>query len=513
MILRRVLLASVSSYANKLVAITIAFVLVPFLLHRLGDAQYGLWILISSIVANGELLDVGIGPAIAKYVAEYHAERNSERANGLIATAFSLYTVLGLVALVLAVALAYMFAELFAIPPSEHGTAATLVLLLGAQLAISMPCTTFAAILRGLQRYDLLNAVSIFGQITSASATVIIVLCNGGVIEIVAANLLIWSATQIMNIRCIRRVAPEFRLGWRGARLDLVRTVAVFSSSMFAIHAAGRVQTKVDEIVIGARLSAAVVAPYAIARQLSGIPQLICEQFLKVFIPLSSQLNAEGDRYRIQLLYVIGSRVTLAILMPIGGVLVTVAGPLLTAWVGPSYAGYAPICVILTLASLIETSQWPGMLILQGIAQHHRLAAAWVCAATANLALSLMLVRTHGAIGVAVGTLVPTTAVCFGFVLPHAMQIIGIPFRDMLKKVFLPTLVPAVPMAIVLYSAGQISDMHSLLSIMSTASLAVMVYMAGYLGLAGDYERQTLNEFMKKVRKVLHNALVRPIHS
>jgi O-antigen/teichoic acid export membrane protein len=507
---RRVLLASASNLAGKLVVIAVALALMPFLLHRLGDVQYGLWILIGSTVAYGALLDLGICDAVTKHVAEYHARGDFERANGIIAAALALYTGLGLVALVLTGALAPAFPAIFAIPPSEHHTAVVLVLLLGVQLAISIPCAVFAAILKGLQRYGLLNALNSIGQLVSAAGTVVIVLNGGSVIEVVAANVLLSIGTQAMMVVCIRRVAPELRLGWRRPRRDHVRRIAVFSSSMFAIQAASYFQLKTDEIVIGAFLSAGIVAPYAMARRLSILPQMFCDQFLKILFPLSSQLHAENDAKRLRSLYLIGSRLTLMVLIPMTGTLVTLAGPVLALWAGTDYAHYAPIVVILALAVAIDTTQWPAGLILMGTARHHRLAAALLVAGLANLALSLALVRPYGAVGVALGTLIPTAAVSLGYVLPHAMSTIGVGMYDLFKEVLLPALVPAVPMAAVLYASQWAIEEHSVAFILGTAAAATLAYGVGYLSLARDPERQLVHSV---ARKALRIGLLRPTHS
>jgi O-antigen/teichoic acid export membrane protein len=509
-VIRRVLLASASNFAGKLVAVAVAFTLMPFLLHRLGDVQYGLWILIGSTLAYGALLDLGIGGAITKHVAEHHAHGEFEQANDVIATALALYAGLGLIALILSAALAPMLPAIFVMPSSEHDTAVVLVLLLGIQLAISIPCAAFAAILRGLQRYGLLNALSIIGQLVSAAATVLIVLGGGGVIEVVAANVLVSVGAQAMTAACIRRVAPELRLSWRRARGSLVRRIAVFSSSMFAINAASYFQMKTDEIVIGAFLSAGVVPPYAMARKLSVLPQVFCDQFLKILFPLASQLHAENDLARLRSLYLIGSRLTLMVLIPMTGALIALAGPILTLWAGAEYAHYAHIVVILALAIAIDTTQWPAGLILMGTARHHRLAAATLGAGLANLALSLALVRPYGAIGVALGTLIPTVAVSLGYVLPHAMNTIGVGLYQMLKEVLLPALVPAVPMAAVLCASQWAIEAYSLFSILGTAAVATLVYAVGYLSLARDLERRLVHSV---ARKALRIALLRPTHS
>src|SRR5262249_43665866 len=150
----------------------VGFLLTPFILHRLGDTQYGLFILVGTVIGHGALLDFGIRQAVIKYVAEHRARGDNDRLCSLIATVLVIYCCLGLLALLLSAALAPVFPDLFNVPTSDHGTATIIVLLMGIWLAISIPCATSGAVLIGLQRYGLANALIVLGTLASAMATV-----------------------------------------------------------------------------------------------------------------------------------------------------------------------------------------------------------------------------------------------------------------------------------------------------------------------------------------------------
>jgi O-antigen/teichoic acid export membrane protein len=264
-----------------------------------------------------------------------------------------------------------------------------------------------------------------------------------------------------------------------------------FSSALFVINVAGQLQTKTDEIVIGASMPVAFVTPYSIARRLSEMPQLLSAQFMKVILPLASQLDAENDRVRLRTVYLTSSRITLAIFLPLAVGVVILAQPFLTAWVGAPYGQYAYLVVILTLASLIDTSQWPAGVILQGMGRHRLLALIALGSAFANLGLSLVLVRPLGLAGVALGTLIPTTIESLCFVLPYVMRVNHISFRVVLTEIYLPALLPALPMAIVLYGLREIVRPVSLIAIAAIGGLSLLVYLIGYAVLgAGRVERQ-----------------------
>jgi O-antigen/teichoic acid export membrane protein len=507
----RVLSAAMSNWAGKLITLGAAFLLTPFILHRLGEARYGLWILAGSLVAHGGLLDLGIGGAVIKYVAQYRAQNDYERLHGLVATALCLHGLLGFVALLLSIAIAPIFPAFFDLPASERALASSLVLMLGIQLAISLPCAVAGAVLQGLQRYDLLNAVGTLGTLTSACATALILTAGGGVLEMVEANIAVALGSQAIAVNCIHRVAPELRFGWRGARRQFVWEIMSFSSASFVIDAAYRIQMKTDEIVIATFLPISAVAPYAIAQRLSGLPQALAEQFLAIFLPLASQLQSQGDKDRLRSVYLAGTRLTLAIVVPLTGVLAVLAAPLLTLWVGAAFAGYAPVVVILAVVSLIEISQWPGGMILLGGARHKPIAVMHVCAALANLALSVLLVRSYGLLGVALGTLIPTALVNIGLVLPYAARVIGVRLLDLLTNAFAPALLPALPMVSAVALMNWTLEPSSVLHVGCTAVAGLTIYAIVYLSFsAADTERKLLRG---AARHALGTILPRPRQS
>jgi len=488
----RVLQSTAFNFVGKFIALGAGFLLTPFILRQLDAGHYGLWVLVGSVVAYGSLLDLGIAGAVVKYIAEHRARGEDERAHNVVATALSLYCFLGLIAVALSAIFAPIFLNLFDVLPDQRAMATALVLLSGITVGISIPCTLTMAVLRGLQRFDLVNLISSTGALLSLAAVVVVLLLGGGVVSIVAVNIPVILATQVVSVGIIRRIAPELRFGWRGAKRSLVRPILSFSSSLFVIDMATRLQTKTDEIVIGVFLPVSSITPYSLARRLSEIAQILTDQFMKVLLPLASELHAENDRTRLRSLYVTGTRLTLAFFLPVGCTLIILARPILTVWVGAAYADYAHLVTILTLASLIDTSQWPAGSILQGIAKHRPLAVMATCAGIANLALSIALIHPLGLTGVALGTLIPTTVVCLGFALPYSVKVIGVTKTQVIKEIFLPVLLPAIPTAIWLYVLQHAIEPSSPFLIIVVAGTGLLVYLVGYLKWgASEVERQT----------------------
>ena len=488
----RLLLNAFSNYAGQFVTLGVWFFLTPFILNQIGATAYALWVLVGSVMSYGSLLDFGVAGAVTKYVAEYRAKKDDERARQLIATALTLYSAFGLTVVVASAILAPYFPDLFNVSLEQRDMAITLVYLSGVGVGIAIPATTSTALLRGLQRFELLNLISVSGTLISSVATVVALLMGGDVISLVVIGIAVTVLMQIPTIWVIYRVAPELRFGLAAANRQMVRTVISFSSSLFLLNIGGRLETKTDEIVVGGFLPLAAVTPYNLARKLSAVPQMLAEQFLMLIMPLASELHAENQESQIRSLYVISSRVTLAVVLPVGSCLMILAGPILSVWVGDAYAQYSYLVVVLTTASLIDTSQWPAGLVTQGMARHRFNSIIAFISGIANLCLSLLLVRSLGLLGVALGTLVPTMVFCLGFILPYTKRVVGIDWRRLATGILIPAVLPLAPMVTALFILRELLQPASILSLAAITASCLLIYVAGYLCLGINAFERTL---------------------
>lgn len=84
---RRFAINVTSNWVGVAVRILANIVLVPYLIHKLGDESYGIWELVGGFLAYIALLDVGLTMAIRRFAARYAALKNDEDQNRLMSTA------------------------------------------------------------------------------------------------------------------------------------------------------------------------------------------------------------------------------------------------------------------------------------------------------------------------------------------------------------------------------------------------------------------------------------------
>jgi len=512
-IFRQALINTLSNYGGKTVILGVWFFLTPYILSQIGPRDYGMWILVGSLVTYGSLLDFGIANAVTKYVAEYQAKGEFGQASSLIATALWVYTIIGLAAILLGAILAPIMPYLFNVPVDQHGTFSWLVFLSGIGLGVSLLGAAPIAVLKGLHRFDVINMISICGMVLLAGFTVLALHWGGGALGLAAVSILVNLVMMIPAVWLVRRYGGKIRFGWSGANRSYIRTVAGYSSALFLINMSGQLKAKTDEIVVGAFLTVGFVTPYSIAHRLSDIPQMITDQFMKVIMPLASKLHSENDRGRLRQLYITSTRLTLASFLPLGIGITILAKPFLTAWVGKIYAPYSGLVLILICASLFDTLMWPANAIMQGMARHRLLAFWAIASGVLNLAISIALVRSLGLAGVALGTLIPTTLECLFFVIPYSMRVIGIDLRTALKEIYLPVIAPSILMGIVLIGLRYLVNPVTLISILAVGSVGLLVYIMTFFSTGASSQERNL--FLDMLRNTLQSIrlFLQPRHS
>lgn len=477
----RIVRNTLSNSVGRMVSMATSFLLTPFILHSVGEAAFGIWVLANVLVSYGALLDLGMGSAIVKYVADARARGDTDEAHELLATATRAYAGLALVAVAAGLLLSTVAGKVIAVHQTAEPTARAVLVLVTLTFAINLAATPVTATLRGLQRYDITNALTVVSTLTTALLTVLVLRAGGGLVGMVAVTFPVALVSQAVAVLVLRRVDRTFALRWSPTSRTAARRMTSFGLTLTVSQVAVLLQKRTSEIVIGTLMSITAVAPYALARRLSDLPHMISDQFIKVLLPVASELHATGTPEAMRRLYLASTRVTLALMFPLGLCAAFLSADLLELWVGARYRDQAVLVVILVTASVAFTSQWPAGSVFQGMGRFGPFAVASLISGVANVTLSLLLVGPYGLVGVAVGTLVPTVAEAFFFAGPYTLRKLGIPARAFLWQVLVPTMLPAVPCAAVLFAAGRLGGEPSWARLIATGALATGAYGLGYL--------------------------------
>lgn len=447
----RIILRNIfSNWLAYIVSGAVAIFLTPFVVHRLGNTGYGIWTLVLSLTGYFGLLDFGIRSSVGRFVARYMALDEPESVSRTISNAMAMLGCGSVLAVAATIGMTYALPS-FHLEAQLQAPARTALLLAGANIALALPMGVFGGVLIALERYDVLSRLGIGAALTQAGLVVLALRAGHGIAAIAAITLLVTASQYTVIAVFAKSRYPAMRIGWRLVSADGCRELLGFSIYRFVYIIANQLIFYTDSVVLGAFLGAGAITPYAIAGSLITRGRDVVSQATDTLYPSASRMDGLNDRAGIRELYLTGTRLALLIGLPICLGYVLLGRQFITLWMGKDYLYSATILAVLTIPQFTSLPQYCSSLVLASMARHKLLAYLVLAEGVANLALSIILVRRMGVMGVALGTVIPHL-INTSIVIPmYTLRILGLRVSEYLFKAVLRPWLCAIPFAAVCY--------------------------------------------------------------
>lgn len=480
-----------SRYAVLGVDASIGLLLLPFNIHHLGQTAWGLWMLTASLNSYFTVMELGYGGAVTKFVAQYRALRDARSINEIVSTLAVVFAGAAVIGYAVFVVVAFNVSRIFNLTPDQVGTARALLLFSGAQVALGFPFGVFGGVVNGFQRYDLNNAISIATSVAVAVVNVGMLVAGFGLVELVGATTAVRIASNFLYRINAYRVFPSLSVRPSQFRVARLREASGFSAYIAIINWSNRLNYATDALVIGAFLSPAAVAVWAVPRRLVAFVQSATGQLTGVLLPVVVDTDARRRAQDLRKIFVHGTRLCLVAVAPLAAALFMTADAVIPAWVGPGFEGSVPIARILVLVIALRVGNATATVLLKGAGEHRVLAFNNAAVALANLALSILWIRGFGLVGVAFGTLLPLAAGSILNLWPRTCQRVGLRPTDAFRRTVWPAVWPLAWMVAVVAALRAIMPPGPLPALVSAAA-GVICYAVITLAFAmSRHERAT----------------------
>lgn len=435
--------------------LAVGFFLAPFILHRLGNVAYGVWVLAISVVAYLGLLDLGMQSSVLRFVSKGYTQKDHQGSSEAISAALWVRLQISALALLLSVGLAALFPLVFKVPAELASDARKAVLLIGLTTAITLSVGVFGGVLSALNRYDLQNCVSLIQTAVRVVGVVTVLRTGHGIVAIALCELVAAIVGNLLLMWVAYRLYPELQIQLKRPKREILRKIWSYSSYAFLTTVAVQLVYQTDNLVVGAFVSASAVTFYAIANSLCRYAGQVVSSMGNTFVPAASTYEAAGDTASLLMLYKNGTRATLMVSLPILITLIVRGPSFIGLWMGPEYTHQSGIVlIILCIPLFFAYANRTAGSIAFGI-EKHKMVALWAIGeGVANLTLSIILVHWYGIYGVAIGTLAPSLFVQLVFWPRYISQLVGLSAFEVVWKVWVPMFLAAVPFTIATYVVG-----------------------------------------------------------
>jgi O-antigen/teichoic acid export membrane protein len=366
-----------------------------------------MYVLVMSLVDYGGILDLGIRTTLQRFVGRLKGQADAPALNEIMTAAVALSSGTAALFGVLTGIGMYLLPTFF----GQRADAATqfrwLLLLMGLSVAILLPGRVLGSYLCGLQRFDLFNLISIVIQLLRAGGIVAALLASYGVIAVAAVTLATNFLYLILNWLAIRQTDPLASVHWRHFRWARAREIMGYSFYVVLNAAGDYFRYYSYSIVIARLLSIALITPVSVAVKILSYMRTIVGGLASPLMPRMGELDAQNRKDELRRLFLRSTRASTLLSLFIGSLIILNGKTMLVLWLGPQFRSAYPFLAVLAVGSIAIGSQLPSAMLMYALGAHKPLGCWTFGEGIVNLALSVILARQFGVMGVVVAMTAP----------------------------------------------------------------------------------------------------------
>jgi O-antigen/teichoic acid export membrane protein len=397
--------------AHLVLATLVGLWLTPVLLARVGQHQYGLWLVGLQLLGYLYLLDLGVIGLLPRETAYASGRILGGESPTLLADTVA--RIRGVIRWQVPAVLLVTVAAWALLPESweELRAPLTCVLLF---FALTFPMRAYHALLQGLQDLVYLGQVQL---VAWAAGTIVLIalVFNGVGLAALAAG---WLVTQVITVgACWWRIRTRYsrawtararRVGWTEARAFFGRSIWISMAQVAQTLLAGS-----DVLMVGVLLGPAAAVPYACTAKLIQVLANHPQMVMQAAAPALSEMRMSERRDRLAATTSALTRAMLVLSGAIACVVVAANQDFVSWWVGPAQYGGSALTWVLVLAMLARHLNTTTVYAVFCFGYERRLSITAVADGLVTVVTALVLVPHYGLLGVGIASLVGVVTVSY----------------------------------------------------------------------------------------------------
>lgn len=472
-----------SNYATQAIYGACNFVLVGYVVRKLGKESFGLIALIMSTIVITSLFERGISRALTKYVAEETERPGRPLLSKYVSTSFAWYLLAGVLGAFLMVLLANCSGQLFEIPADLQKEARAGWYLMGLSVALTFPFNSFQGLLDGHQRYDLVNAAHIVAIALRLGFTIAFFeLFHASIMALFVIAVASFLLERVLWAVFAIRISGGLHLRPKNVSSKVFVTLAGFGTFVLINNVGNLIGYEAVKYVIGGEMHVVDVGGYTLIATIVVFAGMMVRSISRVLTPAASRLNALGQHDNQKLL----SRLSTKYAMILSGAVcilpIFLLRPILHFWVGDKYRlEYLDMLAI--SGTVLLLGQWfSGMSVcmlqmVTGLGRVKELAIITLFSASGGLAFVWIYLHfcdkslLAAVIGISVARVVGSLA-NFAF----ALKVLRLKAPILLQESVLRPFLAAAAPSLACYAISRYVDLFDLSCFLAVGALLVAAY-------------------------------------
>ncbi len=476
---KKILINTGSNFLVTFLKLVIALIMTPILVKALGNHDYGIWEVIVSVIGYMGLLDLGLRPSVTRNIAFYRAQDNTLKVQKIYSTALAFMIGAGLICLSVFLVWSQTTPEVLAEDSAEDiQRYSYLLIIIGCQLFIQLTGTMAESVLEGYHKYYLKNNITIVNTLIGNFLIWSFINESNAILVVAGVSALGISVKYILYFILVANdkdlpLKPNPFLADRATLTELLK----FGGKSFIQGVTWRIQQSIDPILIALILNPAQVIYYAIPSNLINYYRSISMTLTQAFLPFFSELaGAKGNQNDSVNVFLIASRFSLLVIIPISLAIFLFGSDFIGLWVGQEYQDEGTLILwALNLTALLNYLDPFASKYLTAHNKHGIYAKLTPIAIVINIAITCTLMNYIGVLGAAIGTLIPTL-IFFPIYFSFRSKVQEITWSTYISSVVAPHVIPALVSFVVTFALIKRFEITSFISLLILGAVFALSY-------------------------------------
>jgi O-antigen/teichoic acid export membrane protein len=495
---RRLATGSLAQQAAQVAGLLAMFVILTVLARRLSPAELGIYGLLNALA--GYLLIVQNSSAGAA-VRGMAAASDRDEGSTAFTTAALIYLAAGALAAVALALLGVLLAATLDLSDELARDVRLGGLAAGVATLAGWPVTVYRDALRARSRLVLAARAELVGVGLYATLVLALAFADAPLWLLIGASA---SISLTAGLACMV-AALSSGLPWRlrprsasrtAARdfLGLAGLISLSEASSAAVYVIARTALGLFRSPSAVGLLEGPIRIHNLVRALNGAATVSV-------LPTATRLSERGDSRRLGDLLVRGYRYALAGIVPVAVVSMTLAGPILDAWLGEPFGEGAAALAILMSHWLLNAIAGVAAGVLIATDRTRDLARWAVAVAIGSVLLALALIEPLGVEGAAIAMAAPYV-LAFPYLVASATKAAAVPVGRLAREAFVPAWALAAVLAAALVAVRALAEPDGPLAVLAVAGVGLAGYWLAYYALLLDAgERRLIADLLPGRRR------------
>lgn len=285
------------NYINMGIGNLIPIFYTPVMLSLLGQSEYGLYKLSSSVTSYLSLISLGIGSAVTRYLIKYRTEGDKEGEEKILGLFMTIFRLVAIVALVVGTWLTLNLDIWYgdSLSAEQLSRMRTIVFLMVCNTAISFAASPYVSVVNAHEKFVFQQCMNILLTCVAPILNLIVLFMGFASVGMAVSSLAVNVFAQFIYYLYVRN-SLHINACYKGMPINLLKEILKFSFWIFVSNVVLQLNKATDTVIIGSvpELSTVGVAVYNIGATFDTIVSNLTTGISALLSPKTNRLVFEG---------------------------------------------------------------------------------------------------------------------------------------------------------------------------------------------------------------------------